>query len=140
MRFNKSICTVLLAFAPLGSALAADVVAKRTLRVGTIISAGDVHVRGAEDQSQATSMHGLELRRAVYAGHPVTRGHLGPPTLVQRNEIVAMNYRTGALGIRTEGRALNRGGQGEIVEVMNLSSRLTVRAVVTGPRQVEVQR
>lgn len=123
-----------------GPSYAADVFAKRTLRVGTIIGPGDLQVRGADETGAVDEMVGLELRRAVYAGHRVTGAHLGTPTLVRRNEIVAMTYRSGALGIRTEGRALTRGGQGETVDVMNLSSRQTVRAVVTGPRRVEVQR
>lgn len=123
-----------------GPAVASDVFAKRTLRVGTIVESSDLQVRGDDDQKLVSEMVGLELRRAVYAGHRVTKAHLGPPTLVRRNEVVAMTYRSGALGIRTEGRALTRGGHGEMVDVMNLSSRMTVRAVVTGPRQVEVQR
>ena len=85
-------------------------------------------------------MIGLEVRRAVYAGHPVAPADLGPPTLVRRNEIVVMTYSVGGVSLRTEGRALAAGGSGELVEVMNLASRRTVRAVVTGTRSVEVRR
>lgn len=122
------------------AAFAADILAKRTLRVGVVLGPADLTSSSPEGQSIMRQMLGLEMRRAVYAGHPVTHEHLGPPTLVQRNEIVAMVYRVGGLGIRTEGRALTRGGQGEVVEIMNLSSRQTVRAIVTGTRQVEVRR
>ncbi|MEM7058369.1 MAG: flagellar basal body P-ring formation chaperone FlgA [Pseudomonadota bacterium] len=131
---------LLICVASAGHVWAGDVIAERTLRVGTIIGIGDLKLRGSEDQTLLDQMLGQEMRRAVYAGHPVTQAHLGPPTLVHRNEIVAMAYRAGGLGIRTEGRALTRGGKGEVVEIMNLSSRQTVRAIVTGPRQVEVQR
>ena len=117
-----------------------DVFATRTLRVGAIIAAQDVKSDATEDDDVIARMIGQEVRRAVYAGHRVTSGHLGPPTLVRRNEIVSMSYKVGGLGIRTEGRALAQGGFGEVVEVMNLSSRLTVRATVSGLRQVEVQR
>jgi len=123
-----------------GSAFAGDVLAARTLRVGTIVGPGDLQSRISEDQTQMETMLGLEVRKAVYAGHSVTLAHLGPPTLVQRNEIVVMAYHDGGLGIRTEGRALTRGGKGEVVEIMNLTSRQTVRATVIGLRQVEVQR
>lgn len=133
-------CSVLCCIMISNSTVAGDIFAARTLRVGVIVDAGDVQLHSPEDQKQMEQMLGLEVRRAVYAGHPVTLAHLGPPTLVQRNEIVAMGYRAGGLGIRTEGRALSRGGKGEIVEIMNLTSRQTVRAVVIGPRQVEVQR
>jgi len=121
-------------------ASAADVLARRTLRVGTIISATDLDGEGQDSATVIAWMQGLEVRRAIYAGHPVSRDDLGPPTLVRRNEIVVMTFRAGALGLRTEGRALGAGGAGEIVEVMNLSSRQTVRAIVTNRRAVEVRR
>lgn len=124
----------------LANVSAGEILAKRTLRVGVIVGPGDLIARDSHDEALLSQMFGLEMRRAVYAGHSVTHGHLGPPTLVQRNEVVAMVYRAGGLGIRTEGRALSRGGKGEVVEIMNLTSRQTVRAIVVGPRQVEVQR
>ena len=120
-----------LAVAP---ALAGDPVARRTLRIGTILAAGDVNGPAPD------ALLGQEVRRTVHAGRPVTRADLGPPTLVRRNERVTMLYRRGALSIRSEGRALATGGAGEAIDVMNLASRLTVRATVTGPGAVEVAR
>ncbi len=121
-------------------AQAADVLARRTLRVGTILATSDLAGEGQEAEARMAGMHGLEVRRAIYAGHPVSRADLGPPTLVRRNEIVVMTFRAGALGLRTEGRSMGAAGAGEVVEVMNLSSRQTVRAIVTGRRVVEVRR
>jgi flagella basal body P-ring formation protein FlgA len=46
--------------------------------------------------------------------------------LVDRNQIVTLVYNLGGLEITTEGRALDRGGLGDVVGVMNLSSRKTV--------------
>ena len=113
---------------------AADqILAKRTLRVGSILTPGDL--TKASDQ-----MVGLEVRRAIYAGHPISQSDLGPPTLVRRNEIVTMTFRNGGIALRAEGRALGAGVSGEIVEVMNLESRRTIRAVVTGSRSVDVRR
>lgn len=109
------------------------VYANRTLRVGQVLSDGDL--RGS-----AKSLIGLEVRRAIYAGHPVDRSDLGPPTLVRRNEVVTMSYRSGGIALRAQGRALGSGGAGEMVDVMNLVSRRTVRAVVVGSRAVEVRR
>ena len=138
MRLLGILVTVWIGIA--GPAFSEGIFAKRTLRVGTILTAGDLQVRNGGDPIVLDQMLGQEVRHAVYAGHRITAAHIGPPTLVHRNEVVAMTYRTGALGIRTEGRALTRGGAGEVVDVMNLASRQTVRAVVIGPRQVEVRR
>ena len=121
-------------------AFAADVVAERTLRVGTVLESTDLRAADPEAEDAVADMVGLEVRRAIYAGHPVEQADLGPPTLVHRNDVVMMTYRSGALGLRAEGRALGAGGAGEPIEVMNLDSRTTVRGIVVGPRQVEVRR
>ena len=49
---------------------------------------------------------------AIYAGRPVRPGDLGPPALVERNQLVPLVYQPGGLAISTEGRALGRGGGG----------------------------
>ena len=115
------------------SVAAEQVYANRTLRVGSVLAASDL-------SGPAGAMVGMEVRRAIYAGHPVSPPDLGPPTMVRRNEIVMMSYRSGGIALRAEGRALAAGGVGELVEVMNLVSRRTIRAVVTGKRAVEVRR
>ena len=125
---------LLVAIALLALPAAADPVrANRTLRVGEIVAAADL-------SGPAAPMVGLEVRRAVYAGHPVGMADLGPPTLVRRNEVVTMNFTSGGIDLRAEGRALGDGGAGEVVEVMNLTSRRTVRATIVGSRTVEVRR
>ena len=48
----------------------------------------------------------------------------------RRNQIVRIAYDTGALRIEAEGRALSEGAAGDLVRVMNLSSRKTISAVV----------
>ena len=45
----------------------------------------------------------------------------------------------GGLRIATEGRALGRGSEGEIIRVMNLSSRTTVSGRIQSDGSIEVQ-
>ncbi|MEM1383322.1 MAG: flagellar basal body P-ring formation chaperone FlgA [Pseudomonadota bacterium] len=122
-------------------AVAQEVVATRTLRAGQVLGADDLRVvpsAGVGAAQRMQEMVGQETRRAIFAGREVHRGDLGPPTLVARNAIVTMHYRNGGLGIRTEGRALEAGGLGEPIRVMNLSSRLAILARIIGPNTVEV--
>ena len=124
-----------------GPASAGDILAARTLRPGVIVAPGDL--RAAEGAAPGASariaeLEGLEVKAAIYAGRPVPRGALGPPTLVARNDVVVMEYRSGGLSLRTEGRALDAGAEGARIRVMNLASRITVTAVVTGPDRVRV--
>ena len=110
-------------------AMADSVVATRTLRAQTLITAEDLTLVAADldgalhDPSVA---YGLETRVAIYAGKPVRAEDLGPPTLVQRNQLVTLVYLAGELAISTEGRALARGSEGDTVKVLNVASRTTV--------------
>ncbi|MEM9147094.1 MAG: flagellar basal body P-ring formation chaperone FlgA [Pseudomonadota bacterium] len=131
-----AVCTAL----PLAAeALAEEVLARHTLRPGEVVTADDLRA-GDGLADAAAAMVGLEVRRAVYAGRPIAPADLGPPTLIERNAIVTMTYRAGALAIRTEGRALDAGGEGERIRVMNLTSRQWVPAVVRGHGLVEVSK
>lgn len=49
-----------------------------------------------------------------------------------------LSYRLGALEIRAEGRALSRGGVGDEIRVMNLSSRTTVSGRIAEDGAVHV--
>lgn len=122
------------------TAMAQEAVATRTLRPGDIVAKSDLRGTDGETGAGLAALVGLEVRRAVYVGRPVSRDALGPPTLVARNALVAMRFASAGLGIRTEGRALESGGLGERVRVMNLASRQVVTATVAARGLVEVRR
>jgi flagellar basal body P-ring formation protein FlgA len=110
-------------------ALAENVVATRTIPAGSVIGPEDVTMVDAVLPGALTDVSlamGQEARVAIYAGRPVRPSDLGPPTLVQRNQLVPLIYRSGSLAILTEGRALARGSAGEVIRIMNLGSRATV--------------
>ncbi len=110
-------------------AAAETLVANRTLRAQTVLAPGDLGllamaVPGALQDPAAAI--GQEARVTLYAGRPILPSDLGPPAIVQRNQVVALTYRAGGLAITTEGRVLARAGAGELVRIMNLASRTTV--------------
>lgn len=112
----------------------AIVTALATLRAGTILSAGDLMIdRG--DADAMSPLVGMQLKRTVYAGKPVTSADVGPPVVVERNAMVTLEFQRGPLVITTEGRALDAGAVGEAVRVMNLNSKIVLTAVVTGPNK-----
>lgn len=121
----------------------ADVlVAARTLRAGTLVEAGDVillsdpaPLGAAQSPDEAV---GLEARVTLYARRPIPVASLGPPALVERNQLVTLVFQAGGLEIRADGRALGRGAEGETVRIMNLSSRSTVSGTIAGPGLVSV--
>lgn len=114
--------------------VAADtLVAARTIPARSLIGVEDILVReidilgGLEDPALAI---GRETRVALYAGRPIRAADIGPPAVVERNQIITLTYRRGGIVISTEGRALDRAGPGDSIRVMNLSSRTTVSAIV----------
>lgn len=116
-----------------GPAMAEVVVAGRTIPARTLIAAEDLLLRDMEVPGAVTDpaeIVGMEARVALYANRPIRPGDVGFPAIVERNQIVPLVYRGGSLTITTEGRALDRAGPGDVIRVMNLSSRNTVMAVI----------
>lgn len=112
-----------------GMAMADSVVATRTIRAQSVVQADDITLVAAAIPNalgELSDAVGLEARVAIYAGRPILAADLGAPAVVDRNQIVQLAYQSGALAILTEGRALARGGVGDVIRVMNLASRSTV--------------
>lgn len=122
----------LVLFAPF-PALADSLVATRVIQAQTELTADDVTMVAMDIPgaiSDAAAAIGQEARVAIYPGRPIRAADLGRAAMVERNQIVPLAYVAGGLTILTEGRALSRGGAGEVIEVMNLASRNTVSAVI----------
>lgn len=131
---------VLLSF---GSAAAQSVVPTRAIRGNTIITAADVGLVQSNYPGAIKSVDdviGLEARVSLYPGRPISKGDIGRPSILVRNQIVTMIYDIGGLRITAEGRALDRAGSGEMVRVMNTDSRATVSGRVRDDGTVEVGR
>ena len=119
-----------LVFLAMAGPVAADtVVATRTIRPQSVLTLADLALQegdmpGAFDRPEA--LIGQETRVVLYAGRPVLPEDVGPPAIVERNQIVTLAYDRAGLSIRVEGRSLARAAVGETVRVMNLSSRSTL--------------
>lgn len=126
----------------LGPAWADVVVATRTIRPHTILVGADVALaNGSRAQSfdRVEDVIGQETRVALYAGRPILIDSIGPPALVDRNQIVSIWFKKNGLVISTDGRALERGGIGDRVRIMNLSSRTTLFGFVQADGSVIVK-
>lgn len=118
------------------AATSADVIlAARTIPANSVIASQDIVVKPGDIAGVAAlpaDVIGKETRVAVYAGRPLRLADIGPPAVIERNQIVPLIYEQAGLRIVAEGRSLSRAGAGERVRVMNLSSRSTVTGR-TGP-------
>lgn len=126
-----------------GVVFAQSVTPTRAIRANTPIAAEDL-VQGEEPVPGGVEVLedaiGMEAKVALYPGRPILTGQLRQPALVERNAVVRMSYASGPLRIVTDGRALDRGGAGEVVRVMNLTSKQTVTGVVAADGSIEVGR
>lgn len=112
---------------------AETVVASRTIPAQTLISSDDLLIKEitvAGGETDPLLFVGMEARVALYAGRPIRAGDVGLPAIVDRNQIISLIYEQSGLRIATEGRSLTRAGPGEIIRVMNLTSRSIVTAQV----------
>lgn len=124
-----------------GMAAADSVVAVKTIPARSLISAEDLTLVDAEIPGALTELGpaiGKETRVAVYAGRPLRAQDIQPLALIERNQIVSLTYQSGGLSIRAEGRALQRGAEGDWVRVMNLASKTTVSGRVAADGNILV--
>ncbi|WP_371224997.1 flagellar basal body P-ring formation chaperone FlgA [Roseovarius sp. 2305UL8-3] len=122
-------------------ASAETVFAAHTIRAQSILTAQDIMIKDVDVPGAATrpeQIIGKESRVALYAGRPIRQGDVGPPAVVDRNQIVPLIFKSSGLTITAEGRALQRAGAGEYVRVMNLASRNTVTGLVLADGRVMV--
>lgn len=111
--------------------LADVVVPTRTIRAAATITEHDITLNKGEDRngfSDVGDVIGQEAQVVLYAGRPIMTDQIGPPAIIDRNQIVGMVFNGSGLQIATEARALERGAVGDFIRVMNLSS----RAVLSG--------
>ncbi len=110
----------------------------RVIRAKEVIGPGDV-VRHVSDMAGPDAVIGLEARLTLYPNQPIRTGDVGPPAIVERNQVVTLTFATGGLRIATDGRVLDRGAAGDMVRVINLSSRTSVSGRVHENGWIEVE-
>lgn len=135
MMLWRSKCVALLvAICGIAQGGAAEIVVPtHTIRAQTLLTREDLTLKTGEMVgvfSKLEDVLGMEARVALYPGRPLRIGDVGPAAIIERNEIIVLEYDRNGLKISTEGRALMRGAVGERIKVMNLASRNTLMGKV----------
>ena len=87
---------------------------------------------------RADQVVGRQLALAVRPGMVFPRAALRPPVLVRKGRAVLIRVESAGLALTASGQALDSGGPGERVRVLNPVSHAVLAALVTGPGQVRV--
>ncbi len=81
---------------------------------------------------------GKSLRRALRPGRQLRESDLRAPLMVTKNSLVTLRLETAQMRLTAQGRALENGGLGEVVRVVNTKSNTLIYARVAGPNSVVV--
>lgn len=122
-------------------AFAEIIVPTRIIKAGEEILSADLNpLPGSQPgtYSNMADVLGKEANVILYPNRPIHLNHLREQTIISRNQIVTLNFSAGLLVITTEGRALARGGPGDIIPVLNLTSRTTIRGRIEPDGSVQV--
>jgi flagella basal body P-ring formation protein FlgA len=119
------------------------VVPVRPLRKGELVRPADIELRQSAGPVQAgfskvEEVVGKETTRALATGQVLEPEHVRAPVLVQRGEVVRVIAKAAGVRVKTNGKALQDGSQGELIEVQPLEGKQRYMARVVDYQQVEV--
>jgi flagella basal body P-ring formation protein FlgA len=89
--------------------------------------------------TDADQLIGKHPRRLIRAGQPMTQNDVQRPVLVPRHSMVTMIVQQGTMTITAQGKAIEEGGAGETIRVLNTHTNATVEATVNGAGLVTVR-
>ncbi len=118
----------------------------RALARGDVVRASDLRLQdvpfsrtmGTPTLLENADIIGQAAKRSLRAGSPLNPDDLTAPLMVERQDLVTLVYRHGALALTVRARAMDEGAEGQSIDVMNLQSDRVVRGVVAGHGLVHV--
>lgn len=120
-------------------------VAARDLKAGQIITPDDVLTKRVSQESVRENdpaakedLIGKEVKKAVRSGQQITQKDVRAQVMVAKGKIVTLNFVKGGIMLSAQGKALENGGLGDTVRVMNTQSKSVVQGTVTGPETVSI--
>jgi len=81
---------------------------------------------------------GKTPRRLIRSYTPIKNREVLEPIIVKKNTLVKMIYHNNNIHVSTKGKALENGAKGDIINVMNTSSKRTIQAEVINMNEVRV--
>ena len=148
MKHLFSVVFLLMTFAPMAMAEEDRVevyVPARTLSTGEIIAQGDLQILSvsARDLSSNAvvdlkSLVGMEVKRTLKEGSIIRKNAIAAPILVYKKELVTLTVETNQMRLTAQGQAMDDGAMGDVIRVMNLTSKKVISAVVSGKQSATV--
>lgn len=118
--------------------------ARTDLSVGQIITENDIFMKNMPQDNRRRQtvparmedLIGKELKRSTRAGQILSEDDVRTKVMVAKGKLITLNFSKGGIMLTTQGKALENGGLGDTVRVMNTQSKAVVQGTVTGPETV----
>ncbi len=126
-------------------AMAEVIVAKKSMRRGTVLNGDDIEVIYTDISNidepifAEESIIGKQLKRSVRLGDPLEQKEVEFPPVIKRGEKVVINASSKGLQLTAVGEARQDGRPGEMIRVVNSSSRKELSCLVVAPGEVKVE-
>lgn len=116
------------------------------LHSGEIIREEDVaYARFAESRLrrnvifQPNKLIGMAARRVIAPNRPIASHEVEAPILVEKGDLVTINYRTPFMEISSMAKAIQDGALGDVISFKNADSGVVIRAEVVAAGMAEIQ-
>jgi len=117
----------------------------RRIAPGDAISAGDIEWQdiraeqtGSDIAATDAQLIGMTPKRGVPVNQPVRLRDLQSPRMIDKGALVTITLSTPNMTLSAQGKALQDGGKGDVIRVVNTQSNRVVEATVAGPNLVAV--
>jgi flagella basal body P-ring formation protein FlgA len=101
-----------------------------------------IHIRASDLSDDIVlnknNLVGMTPRRVLTTDTPVSISELDKPRMVDRGDLITMHYKKGPIQITAIAKAMESGTKGDIIRVMNVDSKRTLKAHVTGMREAKI--
>ncbi|WP_207456782.1 flagellar basal body P-ring formation chaperone FlgA [Azospirillum sp. SYSU D00513] len=93
---------------------------------------------GSDIVAGEAQLLGQVPRRVLAPGQPIRLRDLQSPRIIDKGAIVTITLVTGTMSLSAQGKALQDGGKGDVIRVVNTQSNRIVEATVAGINHVAV--
>ncbi len=125
--------------------LASVPVLRSALVSGEVISEDDVYYIDIPARlvtnsmiTQSDMLIGKSPKRTVRSGKPLRMNDVQNPITISKGSAVKMIVKIGNLSVTSTARALEDGGEGDMIKVMSTANKKTLMAIVINPTLVEI--
>ena len=148
MKHLFSVVFLLMTFAPMAMAeedMVEVYVPARTLSTGEMIAEADLQILSVPTRDLSSnavvdlkSLVGMEVKRTLKEGSIIRKNAIAAPILVYKKELVTLTVETNQMRLTAQGQAMDDGAMGDVIRVMNLTSKKVISAVVSGKQSATV--